>query len=69
MVETEEGDAIARASIVNYNGKVVYDKFMRPEKRIIDFRSAISGVTPGVLKTAIPFPKAREEVFYSALNL
>jgi hypothetical protein len=46
MVDTEEGDAIARTSIVNYNGKVVYDKFARSENRITDFRTVASGVTP-----------------------
>jgi len=62
MVETTEGDAIARVSIVNYNGKTVYDKFCRPEKKIIDFRSHVSGVTPDKLKNAIPFSQCRLEV-------
>ena len=62
MVETEEGDAIGRISIVNYNGKTVYDKFVKPAQRIIDYRSAISGVTPETLKNAIPFAQGREEV-------
>ncbi len=62
MVETEEGDAVGRASIVNYNGKIVYDKFVKPEKRIVDYRSSISGVTPERLKTAVTFAQCREEV-------
>ena len=62
MVETVDGDAIGRASIVNYNGKTVYDKFAKPEKRITDFRSHVSGITPEALKHAIPFSQCREEV-------
>ncbi len=62
MVETEDGDALGRASVVNYNGQVVYDKFVRPEKRVVDYRSAISGVTPEKLKTGVKFAQCREEV-------
>ena len=62
MVETEEGDAVGRVSVVNYNGQVVYDKFVRSEKKIVDYRSAISGITPEKLKTAILFSQCRDEV-------
>ena len=55
-------DALARVSIVNYNGHVLMDKFVRPEKRIVDFRSWVSGVHPFHLKEengAIPFKEAK----------
>ena len=35
-----------RVSIVNYNGVVVYDKYVRPEGRVTDFRTWVSGVRP-----------------------
>jgi len=43
-------DALARVSIVNYNGHVLMDKFVRPERHIIDFRTWVSGVHPWHLK-------------------
>ena len=43
-------DALARVSIVNYNGHVLMDKYVIPEKRITDFRSWVSGVHPWHLK-------------------
>ena len=57
-------DALARVSIVNYNGHVLMDKFVRPEKRIVDFRSWVSGVHPFHLKEengAIPFKEAQSQ--------
>ena len=43
-------EALARVSIVNYNGHVLMDKFVRPKKRITDFRTWVSGVHPWNLK-------------------
>ena len=57
-------DALARVSIVNYNGHVLMDKFVRPEKRIVDFRSWVSGVHPWHLKEengAITFKEAKAQ--------
>jgi len=62
MVETEAGDAVGRVSIVNYNGKPIYDKFVKPEKKIVNYRSHISGITPEALKKAIPFAQCKKEV-------
>jgi len=53
MVEVDKtDDALARVSIVNYNGVVLYDKYVRPEGRVSDFRTWVSGVTPHHLKEA-----------------
>ena len=55
-------DALARVSIVNYNGHVLMDKFVRPIKHIVDFRTWVSGVHPWNLKEengAIPFLEAK----------
>jgi len=41
--------ALARVSIVNYNGVVIYDKYVRPMERITDFRTEISGITSKLL--------------------
>ena len=56
-------DALARVSIVNYNGHVLMDKYVIPEQRITDFRSWVSGVHPWHLKAengAIKFKEAKQ---------
>ena len=51
MVQTQSSsDSLARVSIVNYNGHTVYDKYVRPESRVIDYRTWVSGVTSHNLK-------------------
>jgi RNA exonuclease 4 len=51
---------------VNYNGVVLYDKYVRPEGRVTDFRTWVSGVTPHHLKEtngAISFETAKKETY------
>jgi len=53
-----------RVSIVNYNGQVLYDKYVRPEGQIVDYRTWVSGVAPHHLKLqngAIEFGQAKRE--------
>lgn len=57
-----ERDALARCSIVDYYGTVIYDKFIKPKEVIKDYRTAVSGVRPSDLETATPFETARNEV-------
>lgn len=54
MVECASGKKLARLCIVNYNGHTVYDQYFRPEERVIDFLTFVSGITPALIKTA-PF--------------
>jgi len=58
MVGTEGNrSSLARASIVNYNGIVIYDKYVRPNDRITDYRTWVSGIYANDLKVengAIP---------------
>lgn len=65
MVGVENNnDALARVSIVNYNGHVLYDKYVRPSSYITDFRTWVSGITPAQLKEsngAITFEQAKKE--------
>lgn len=49
---------------MNYNGHVVYDKYVKPEGRVTDYRTWVSGVTPQNLREengAISFQKAKQE--------
>jgi DNA polymerase III alpha subunit (gram-positive type) len=51
-----------RVSIVNYNGQVLYDEYVKPEGRITNFRTWVSGVSPHHMAKAKPFSQAKAEV-------
>lgn len=42
-----EESMLARVSIVNYFGKCVYDKYVKPTEKVTDYRTAVSGIRPG----------------------
>lgn len=37
---------LARVSIVNMQGRCIYDKFVKPRETITDYRTAVSGIRP-----------------------
>ncbi|CAJ2512243.1 Uu.00g052580.m01.CDS01 [Anthostomella pinea] len=41
--------ALARASLVDFHGRQVYDSFVRPRSRVTDFRTHITGITASTL--------------------
>ncbi|XP_040585997.1 interferon-stimulated gene 20 kDa protein isoform X3 [Mesocricetus auratus] len=53
---------LARCSIVNFSGTVLYDKYIRPEGEITDYRTRVSGITPQHMVRATPFGEARLEI-------
>lgn len=53
---------LARCSIVNLHGTVLYDKYIQPEGEITDYRTRISGITPQHMMRATPFGEAKQEV-------
>lgn len=53
---------LARCSVVSYEGDVIYDKYVRPELPIVDYRTRWSGITKQHMKNAIPFTAAQAEV-------
>ncbi len=57
-------DALARVSLVNFHGAVLYDVHVRPSDFVSDYRTAVSGVTAGQVhgRAAIPFKQAQREV-------
>lgn len=57
---------LARCSIVNFHGAVLYDKYIRPEGEITDYRTQVSGITPQHMVRATPFGEARLEVSESS---
>ena len=40
---------LARVSVVNFHGHVLMDVYVRPTRKVIDYRTAVSGVTAGHL--------------------
>ena len=55
-------DALARCSIVDYFGNVLYDKYIKPKEPITNYRTKWSGIMPHHMNKAICFKKARCEV-------
>ncbi|KFW95913.1 Apoptosis-enhancing nuclease, partial [Phalacrocorax carbo] len=53
---------LARCSVVNYEGDVIYDKYVQPELPIVDYRTRWSGITKQHMKRAIPFKTAQAEI-------
>ncbi|NWV73698.1 I20L2 protein, partial [Dasyornis broadbenti] len=65
MVGTGPGgrtSALARCSIVTYEGDIVYDQYVRPEAPIVDYRTRWSGIRRHHMDRAIPFRKAQQQV-------
>ena len=56
-------DALGRCSIVDYFGNVLYDKYVKPESTITDYRTKWSGIKPHHMHQAISFKKARGEIY------
>eukprot|EP00980_Cylindrotheca_fusiformis_P004009 scaffold880_cov132-Cylindrotheca_fusiformis.AAC.5 len=56
--------ALARVSLVAYNGHCLFDTFVRVEEDVTDYRTRISGVHPSDLKapTAIGYNECRQQV-------
>ncbi|XP_059159294.1 uncharacterized protein LOC131943286 [Physella acuta] len=53
---------LARCSVVDYNGKVLYDQYIRPEETITDYRTIWSGIRPSHMKTAVPIQQALPDI-------
>ncbi|XP_056425225.1 apoptosis-enhancing nuclease [Hyla sarda] len=65
MVGTGPGGRIselARCSVINYRGDVIYDKYIKPELPVMDYRTRWSGITRKHLKNAISFKTAQKEI-------
>ncbi|XP_072474022.1 apoptosis-enhancing nuclease isoform X2 [Notamacropus eugenii] len=65
MVGTGPGGRVselARCSVVSYHGDVLYDKYIRPETPIVDYRTRWSGITRQHMQNAVPFRVAQKEI-------
>lgn len=57
-------DALARVSVVNFRGEILYDSFVRVEMPVVDYRTRFSGVRPEDISgsLAVDPREARAEV-------
>jgi RNA exonuclease 4 len=54
---------LARVSLVNFHGEVILDEYVLPQEAIIDYRTAVSGITPRLLKEkGKPFKVIQQQV-------
>lgn len=53
---------LARVSVVNYHGHLVYDKYVQPREKVTDWRTFVSGIRPSDMVNAISFNQAQSEV-------
>lgn len=65
MVGTGPGGCcseLARCSILDYHGNILYDEYVRPCQPVTDYRTPWSGIHRHHLHNATPFAQARQEV-------
>ncbi|KAL1955295.1 hypothetical protein VTO42DRAFT_8827 [Malbranchea cinnamomea] len=60
--DPDNDSALARVSIVNYNGEQVYDSFVRPKELVTDWRTHISGVSPKHMAIARSLEEVQRDV-------
>lgn len=53
---------LARVSIVNSHGECLYDKYVTPKEKVVDYRTHVSGISPSDLKNAVDFSVIQKEV-------
>lgn len=58
----ERESALARASLVNYNGEQVYDSYVLNKEPVTDWRSHVSGILPEHMDEARPLEEVQAEV-------
>ena len=54
--------ALARVSIINTYGEIIYDKYVKPIEKVTDFRTPVSGITAENLQNAPEFTSVQAEV-------
>jgi len=54
---TKKGERLARISIINFYGNIVFDTLVKPWSKVEDYREWITGIKPDDLKHAPSYPK------------
>ncbi|KAH8895745.1 hypothetical protein GQ53DRAFT_743747 [Thozetella sp. PMI_491] len=55
-------DALARVSVIDFHGRQVYDSYVRPQERVTDWRTHVSGVSPKHMRTAREFDEVQAQI-------
>ena len=58
----DNDSALARVSIVNFNGDQVYDSYVRPKEMVTDWRTHVSGIAPRHMVEARTLEQVQKEV-------
>lgn len=58
----DQDSALARVSVVNYDGDQLYDSYVRPKEQVTDWRTQWSGITSKHMLTARPFEDVQKEI-------
>lgn len=63
MVADEEGqDMLARVSVVDFNLICIYDKYVKPQRKVGDYRTRFSGIRPEDIENGEEFEVVQKEV-------
>ncbi|RAL12155.1 Nop53-domain-containing protein [Aspergillus homomorphus CBS 101889] len=60
--DPENDSALARVSIVNFNGEQIYDSYVRPKEMVTDWRTHVSGILPKHMVNARSLEQVQKEV-------
>ncbi|KAL4874124.1 hypothetical protein BDV12DRAFT_181965 [Aspergillus spectabilis] len=58
----DNDSALARISIVNFNGEQLYDSYVRPKEMVTDWRTHVSGIAPKHMVEARTLEQVQKEV-------
>ncbi|KAH8696097.1 hypothetical protein BGW36DRAFT_417384 [Talaromyces proteolyticus] len=58
----DKESALARVSIVNWNGDQVYDSFVKPKEKVTDWRTYVSGIAPKHMISARSFEEVQKDI-------
>lgn len=61
-VGASDTSALARVSLTDWYGRVLYDKFVKPRGRVTNYRTWVSGIRKRDLQHAMPFSRAKSDV-------
>ncbi|KAM0671493.1 hypothetical protein OCOL_001612 [Ordospora colligata] len=61
-VKTSQGKELGRVSLVDSNGRVVYDKIIKPRSDVIDYLTKYSGLTKEIVDEGIDAEICKDEV-------
>ena len=53
---------LARVSIVNHSGKILYNKYVKPRRKVTDYRTHISGIRQKDIENGENFTTVQKEV-------